>query len=59
MLFDAKTKISLIKNLKLSELGILRRSDEYSTTFFYCLSFNIYVVRCNQFRRSRLLESDI
>jgi len=44
MLFDAKTRINLVKNLKLSELKILRRSDKYFITFFYYLFFNIYAI---------------
>ncbi len=50
MLFDAKTRISLIKNLKLNELKILGRSDKYSIIFFYCLFFNIYVVSSQSIR---------
>ncbi len=34
MLFDAKTRISLIRNFKLNELEILRRSDKFFITFF-------------------------
>ena len=44
MLFDAKTRMSLIRNFKLNELEILGRSDEYFIILYYCLFFNIYVV---------------
>jgi len=50
MLFDAKTKISLIKNFKLSELEILEKSDKYFIIFFYYLFFNIYVVLSQSIR---------
>ncbi len=50
MLFDAKTRISLIKNLKLSELEILERSDKFFITFFYCLFFNIYAISSQSIR---------